>query len=303
MQDPASSAELVAELETARGGVDGLRRRSSRWQQLLNDGVTDLMADIDFDLRDRTRAVIREADEAIEAHDPGPLWDEFTDWMERRVAAAVAESFVWASQRSEWLADQVLDQFAKDGGAALPDLSIGDATEVLGSMVVLSDIDRGVMKLPQRILIGMRGSYSGVLMTGLITSLAGMAVINPISVGVGMVIGSKAYRDDKKQRRQRRESEAKSAVRRQLDEVVFQASKQLKDRLRYVQRTLRDMITDTVDEMAQTLADAVRVAQRSAKGAVAERDARIRALRQQLEQIEGLGKDVTRLAGDAVPAR
>ncbi|SDY18153.1 Dynamin family protein [Modestobacter sp. DSM 44400] len=303
LQDPASTAGLLAELETARAGVDDLRRRSSRWQQLLTDGVTDLMADIDYDLRDRTRAVTREADDAIESHDPGPLWDDFTGWMDRRVAAAVAESFVWASQRSEWLADQVVEQFAKDGGAALPDLSIGDATEMLGSLVELSDIDRGVMKLPQRLLIGMRGSYSGVLMTGLITSLAGMAVINPISVGVGLVIGSKAYRDDKQQRRQRRQNEAKSAVRRHLDEVVFQASKQLKDRLRYVQRTLRDMITDTVDEMSRTLADAVKVAQQSAKGAAAERDARMRALRQQLDQIERLRKDVSGLTGNTVPGR
>jgi hypothetical protein len=301
--DPASSAALVAELETARDGVDELRRRSSRWQQLLTDGVTDLMADIDYDLRDRTRAVIREADEAIEAHDPGPLWDDFTDWMNRRVAAAVAESFVWASQRSEWLAGEVVEQFAKDGGAALPDLAIGNADEMLDALVELADIDRGVMKVPQRLLIGMRGSYSGVLMTGLITSLAGMAVINPISVGVGLVIGSKAYRDDKQARRQRRQNDAKSAVRRHLDEVVFQASKQLKDRLRLVQRTLRDMITDTVDEMSQSLSDAVRAAQKSAKGAAAERDARIRSLRQQLEQIERLRKDVTGLTGRAVGGR
>lgn len=301
--DPASSAALVAELETARDGVDELRRRSSRWQQLLTDGVTDLMADIDYDLRDRTRAVIREADEAIEAHDPGPLWDDFTDWMNRRVAAAVAESFVWASQRSEWLAGEVVEQFAKDGGAALPDLSVGNADEMLDALVELADIDRGVMKVPQRLLIGMRGSYSGVLMTGLITSLAGMAVINPISVGVGLIIGSKAYRDDKQARRQRRQNDAKSAVRRHLDEVVFQASKQLKDRLRLVQRTLRDMITDTVDEMSQSLSDAVRAAQKSAKGAAAERDARIRSLRQQLEQIERLRKDVTGLTGRAVGGR
>jgi hypothetical protein len=301
--DPASSAALVTELEAARDGVDELRRRSSRWQQLLTDGVTDLMADIDYDLRDRTRSVIREADEAIEAHDPGPLWDDFTDWMNRRVAAAVAESFVWASQRSEWLAGEVVEQFAKDGGAALPDLSIGNADEMLGSLVELADIDRGVMKIPQRLLIGMRGSYSGVLMTGLITSLAGMAVINPISVGVGLIIGSKAYRDDKQTRRQRRQNDAKSAVRRHLDEVVFQASKQLKDRLRFVQRTLRDMITDTVDEMSQSLADALRVAQKSAKGAAAERDARIRSLRQQLEQIDRLRKDVAGLSGNSVRSR
>jgi hypothetical protein len=304
LQDPARNDELVARLEGARNRVEDLRRRSSRWQQVLADGVTDLMADIDHDLRDRARVITREADEAIDAHDPGPLWDDLTEWLDERIGGAVADSYVWASQRSEFLAAEVVDQFARDGGAALPDLPIGDGAEVLGSLVDLDDIDRGVMTVPQRVLIGMKGSYSGVLMTGLITSMVGFGLINPISLAAGVVIGTKAYRDDRATRRQRRQAEAKAAVRRHVDEVVFQVGKQLKDRLRGVQRTLRDLVSDTADEMSRTLADALRAAQQSVKVAAAERDARVRELRRQLALVERLAADVAALPGrEAAPAR
>jgi len=305
LEGPARGEQLMAGLEQAREAVEDLRRRSSRWQQVLNDGVTDLMADIDYDLRDRARVITREADAAIEAHDPGPLWDDFADWLDRRVAVAVGDSFVWATQRSEWLAGQVVEQFTRDGGGTLPELDVGDGGEALGALVELTDIDRGQLTLAQRVLIGMKGSYSGVLMTGLVTTLVGMALINPISLGAGAVIGSKAYRDDKVARRQRRQTEAKAAVRRHLDEVVFHVGKQLKDRLRYVQRTLRDLITDTVEERSRTLAEALRNAQQSAKTATADRAARTRELRSRLAEVDRLSAGTAGLAdaGEPVPAR
>jgi GTPase SAR1 family protein len=301
LQDPAGTERLMAELEDARTRADDLRRRSSRWQQMLSDGVADLMADIDYDLRDRSRAVIRDAEEAIDAGDPGPMWDDFTDWVDERVAEAVAESYVWATQRSEWLAARVVEQFAREGGTHLPELVIGDPEAVLGELVALSEIDRGDMAVRERLLIGVRGSYSGVLMTGLLTSLTGMALLNPVSLAAGALMGRKVYKDDVTNRRLRRQSEAKSAVRRHMDEVVFQVGKHLKDRLRLVQRTLRELITDTVDEMTRTLAEATKAAQRSATAAAAERDARIRTLRAQLEQVERLAREVPRPAGDPVP--
>jgi GTPase SAR1 family protein len=303
LEDPAGRESLLQELETARAAVDDLRRRSSRWQQLLNDGVTDLMADIDYDLRDRSRVVTREAEEAIDAQDPGPRWAELTEWLDQRIAGAVADSFVWAEQRSEYLAEQVFDQFARDGGAAVPELAIGDPVEVLGSVVDLPDVDDGRLKLRERFLIGIRGSYTGVLMTGLVTSLAGMALINPISLAAGVLLGRKAYNDDKAQRLQRRQAEAKSVVRRHLDEVVFQVGKQLKDRLRLVQRTLRDVLGEAVDTMSTSLADAVQAAQRSTKEATAEREARIRILRAQLVLIERLAADTRQLSAAPVTAQ
>jgi hypothetical protein len=191
---------------------------------VLADGVADLVADIDFDLRDRSRAVIREAEEAIDAQDPGPAWPELAEWLDRRIAAAVADSYVWAEQRSEWLAARVIEQFARDGGGAVPALSVGAAGDALAGLVDLPAVDDGAMTLRERTLIGLRGSYTGVLMTGLMTSLAGMAIINPVSVAAGVLLGRKAYRDDQQQRLQRRRSEAKAVVRRHLDEVVFQVA-------------------------------------------------------------------------------
>jgi hypothetical protein len=300
LENPAGQEMLVRNLEAARASVDDLRRRSSRWQQVLGDGVTDLMADIDYDLRDRSRVVAREAEEAIDAQDPGPAWPEFTEWLDQRIAGAVADSFVWAEQRSEYLAEQVLDQFARDGGATQPEISIGSAAEVLGGIIDLPEIDSGNLKLRERFLIGVRGSYTGVLMTGLVTSLAGMALLNPISLAAGMLLGRKAYNDDKAARLQRRQTEAKAVVRRHLDEVVFQVSKHLKDRLRLVQRSLRDVLNETIDTMSRSYGDAVQAAQRSTKQAAQERDARIRDLRQQLVQIERLALDVQQQS--AVPA-
>jgi hypothetical protein len=300
LEDPAGRQELLRGLEEAKAAADDLRRRSSRWQQVLADGVTDLMSDIDFDLRDRSRVVTREAEEAIDAQDPGPAWPELSEWLDRRIAAAVADSYVWAGQRSEWLAERVIEQFSRDGGAAVPALSVGGAGDALESLVDLPEIDDGAMTLRERTLIGLRGSYTGVLMTGLVTSLAGMAIINPISLAAGVLLGRKAYNDDKKQRVQRRQSEAKAVVRRHLDEVVFQVGKQLKDRLRAVQRTLRDLITDTAEEMSRSLADAVAAAQRSTKEATAERDARIRSLRLRSDQLDRLAAEVRQLSRAAV---
>ena len=296
--DPAGGRARAEALDAARAEAEDLKRRSSRWQQVLADGVTDLMSDIDYDLRDRARAVTREAEDAIDAQDPGANWDELTAWLDERVAQAVADSYVWAGQRSEWLATRVIEQFAEDGGTALPELFVADVDEALGALVDVADIDRGSLTLRERVLIGLKGSYTGVLMTGLATSLVGLAIINPVSLAAGAVIGTKAYRDDQAARRHRRQAEAKAAVRRHLDEVVFQVGKQLKDRLRMVQRTLRDLITDTAEEMSRSAADAVRAATRAAKVATAEREARIRELRQELTRIERLAQDI---AGEPAP--
>jgi hypothetical protein len=299
LEDPLGGEARVRELEAARAEVEDLRRQSARWQQVLADGVTDLLADIDYDLRDRSRVVIREAEDAIDAQDPGAGWDALTEWLDQRIAQAVADSYIWAAQRSEWLAERVLEQFARDGGAAVDNPFLGDAREALGSLVDVPDIDRGYQTIRERVLIGLKGSYTGVLMTGLVTSLAGLAIINPISLAVGAIIGTKAYRDDRAQRRARRQSEAKTIVRRHLEEVVFQVGKQLRDHLREVQRTLRDVLSDTVEEMSRTMKDAVRAAQRSVKVATAERDARIHELRRRRLEIERLARDVAATAGAA----
>jgi hypothetical protein len=295
LQDPENAAALIAELQLARENADELRKRSARWQQTLNDGVTDLMADIDYDLRDRARLILREAEEIVDAADPGQIWDQFGEWLQQRLAAAVQDNFVWAHERSQWLAALVSEHFSEDGGGELPDLQPGDAHAAFEPVLGLSDLDRGTTRLAGKVLIGMRGSYGGVLMFGLITGIMGMALINPISIGAGLILGTKAYRDDKEAKVKRRQNEAKAAVRRHIDDVIFQVGKESKDRLRQVQRLLRDHFTEIAEEVHRSLTDSVAAAQRAAKTGSAERERRITEIKGELSRLDTLRRQTAAL--------
>ena len=265
LEDPASGETIIAGLQTGRQNAGDLRRRSARWQQLLQDGVTDLTADIEYDLRDRLRRIGREAEEAIDASDPGPVWDEFDEWLSQRVRATVAANFVWAHERAQWLAAQVAAQFdATD--IALPELIEGDDDEALELVARLERVEVERVSRTQKVIVALRGSYGGVLMFGMVTAIAlGMSLINPISVGVGVILGGRAYREDKANRVRRRQAEAKVAVKRHLDEVVFQVSKDSKDRLRRLQRVLRDHFTTRADELVRSLDESIRSAREATR--------------------------------------
>lgn len=290
LRDPTHNQEFVAELEKARAKANALRKRSARWQNVLNDGITDLIADIEYDFRDRSRIITREAEAIIDASDPGDIWKQFSDWLMQRTADAVGDNFVWAHERSEWLAVQVSECFAESGANGLPQVLVSDTAGVLDPVADLGDVPRDRTTMGGKILIGMRGSYGGVLMFGLMTGAMGMALLNPFSLGAGVMLGVKSYRDDRQNRVARRQNEAKNIVRRQIDDVSLHVLKQAKDRLRQVQRTLRDHFGEIADELHRSLSDSIDAAQRAAKTSTADRDRRIIELKLQLTQIEGIRK-------------
>ncbi|WP_457967835.1 dynamin family protein [Arthrobacter sp. D1-29] len=287
LEDPEGTPQMIAGLEEAKAQADELRKRSARWQLTLNDGITDLIADMEYDLRDRLRRIQREAETAIDQGDPGPTWPEFSLWLEECVAAAVSDTFVWTSERAQWLAAQVAGHFSQDE-VALPVLHVADTGDALDPVDEMPTLDDGHIKPMQKVLIGMRGSYGGVLMFGLLTGIFGMALINPLSVGAGLLLGRKAYREDQEARLKRRQGEAKALVRRQVDDVVFQVGKQLKDRLRMVQRTTRDHFTEIADEHHRSLADSVAAAQKAATTFTLEKDLRIREIKAELTRVDAL---------------
>ena len=289
LQNPEKTPEIVAQLEATKGRADELRRISSRWQITLNDGVTDLIADMEHDLRDRMRSIQREAEDSIDEGDPGPVWDQFVEWFEHRVSAAVTDTFVWTQERATWLAEKVARHFTEDE-VALPVINVDDTRDVLDTVGDVATLDSGRLGAMQKFYIGLKGSYGGVLMVGIITGIIGMSLINPLSLAAGAVIGRKAYKDDTEARLLRRRNEAKMLIRRQVDEIIFQVGKQLRDRLRIVQRTTRDHFTAIADEHHRSLADSVLAAQKAATMYATERDKRVTALRRDLERVDALTK-------------
>lgn len=287
LEDPEGTPRMIAALEEAKSQADELRKRSARWQITLNDGIGDLIADMEYDLRDRLRRIQREAETAIDQGDPGPTWTQFSKWLEECAAAAISDTFVWTSERAQWLAAQVAEHFSEDE-VALPALRVSDAGDALDPVDDMPGLDDGRINPMQKVLIGMRGSYGGVLMFGLLTGIFGMALINPLSVGAGLLLGRKAYREDKEARLKRRQGEAKALVRRQLDDVTFQVGKQLKDRLRLVQRSTRDHFTEIADEHHRSLADSVTAAQKAASVYRLEKDMRIRQIKEELKKVDAV---------------
>ncbi|WP_258803273.1 dynamin family protein [Pseudarthrobacter sp. NS4] len=287
LENPQDTPRMIARLELAKSEADDLRKRSARWQITLNDGISDLIADMEYDLRDRLRRIQREAETAIDQGDPGPIWVEFSKWLEERAAAAISDTFVLTSERAQELAAQVAEHFAAED-VTLPEMRVSDSGDVLDPVDVMPDMDDGHLNPVQKVLIGMRGSYGGVLMFGLLTSIFGMALINPLSLSAGLLLGRKAYREDQEARLKRRQNEAKALIRRQLDDVTFQVGKQLKDRLRLVQRAIRDHFTEIADEHHRSLTDSVAAAQKAATIYALERDARISNIKAELRKVDAL---------------
>ncbi|MEO3941932.1 dynamin family protein [Paenarthrobacter nicotinovorans] len=294
LENPEGTPQMIAGLNAAKEDADALRKRSARWQITLNDGIGDLIADMEYDLKDRLRRIQREAESAIDQGDPGPAWEHFTQWLEQSTAAAVSDTFVWTSERAQWLASQVADHFSEEE-VALPALKVADTGGVLDPVAGIQDMDKGGLGPLQKVLIGMRGSYGGVLMFGLLTGIFGMALINPLSVGAGLLLGRKAYREDKAARLKQRQAEAKILVRKHVDDVVFQVGKQLKDRLRLVQRATRDHFTEIAEEHHRSLAESVAAAQKAAAIYAAERDMRIKEIRNHIKALDTLAQQAQQL--------
>ncbi len=293
-EDPGRAARLVAELEQARQRADDLRDRGARWAQVLNDGIADLNADVDYDLRDRTRAIVREAEKVLDGADPGKIWDQFTAQLEEQATAAVAANFLWATERARWLAAQVADLFEEDGAQSLPQLRAARA-----AMPEIAEMEQpGGEKfgVGQRAFVGLRGGYIGTLMAGMASTFMGLTLLNPFSAAAGLAMGGKMVRDESRRLLDRRRMEAKNTVRRYVDDVSFQVSKQSRDMLRYMQRDLRDHFMARSDELVRSAQESLIAAERALQAGEAERQQRIADLHAELERIAALEHEGQALA-------
>ena len=294
-ENPEKAAALVDELQRAKAKADELKQRSSRWQITLNDGVADLQSDIDYDLRDRLRSIGREAEELLDAADPADIWEQFSEWFHQQVATAASANFVWAAERANWLAGRVAEHFAQGADIPLPQLRY-DQQGIAGKVEHLVQPEAEKVNIKQALFVGSRGGYGGMLMIGLATSVAGLGLLNPISLGAGLLFGAKTVRDEKKRLLQKRRADTKQAVRKHIDELTFQVGKDSKDMLRRTQRALRDHFSALAEEVSRSLAASVMAAQNAVKTDTSERERRIRDLKAEISRVDGLATKAKALA-------
>lgn len=285
LNDPHLRQGLTADLERRKEEAQDALAASALWQQVLNDGVADLTADVDHDLRSRFRAITQHFENVIDGCDPTLRWAEIGTELQEAVAEAVGDNFVWAFQRAEALAKEVARTFEQAGlePVKTPEISARQMGATFSGFKSLAQMDAKPVSVSSKVVSGMRGSYGGVLMFGMLGSLAGLGMFNPLSVGAGLLLGRKAYKEDMENRMLRLRNEAKNNVRRFVDDITFVVTKESRDRLQAIHRQLRNHYREIANQTNRSLNESLQAMLTSARLEENERNQRVAELQRQLD--------------------
>ncbi len=299
--DPERRDRLTAELERRKEEAQEALQHTALWQQVLNDGISDLTSDVDHDLRNRFRVITQHTEKVIDGCDPSHHWAEIGTELENAVATAVGDNFVWAYQRAEALAAEVARTFVEAGLEAvkMPEISARDMGAGFTEFKSLANLEAKPIKAGDRAVSGLRGSFGGVLMFGMLTSFAGLGMLNPLSLGAGALLGRKAYKEEMDNRMSRIRNDAKMNVRRFVDDVQFVVSKESRDRLKGIQRQLRDHYRGIANQTTRSLNESLQATLAAAKMEENERNTRIRELERQLNILKQVTDHAVKLSTPA----
>jgi hypothetical protein len=301
LNDPEARDRLTTDLERRKEEAQDALQQSALWQQVLNDGIADLTADVDHDLRSRLRAISQHTEGVIDSCDPTLHWAEIGAELEQAVATAVGDNFVWAYQRAEVLAREVARTFVEAGldAVKIPELSAREMGASFGGFKSLARMEAKPIGKGTKVVSSMRGSYGGVLMFGMLTSLAGLGMFNPLSVGAGLLLGRKAYKEDIENRMLRVRNEAKNNVRRFVDDISFVVTKESRDRLKNIHRQLRDHYRGIANQTTRSVNESLQATIASARLEENERNTRIAELERQLNILTQVSAKAAELTSPA----
>jgi len=179
----------------------------------------------------------------------------------------------------------------------MPEIRAQDMGAGLTGLKSLAKLEAKPIKSGHKLMTGMRGGYGGVLMFGMMTSLAGLGMFNPLSVGAGVLMGRKAYKEDLENRMMRVRNEAKMNMRKFVDDVQFVVSKESRDRLKLIQRQLRDHYRGIAVQTTRSLNESLQATVAAARMEEQEQNSRIKELERQLNILRQVAEHGAKLAG------
>jgi hypothetical protein len=304
LSKPEGQAELQAQLEQAKQRAEALRAQASKWQMVLSDGVMDLQSEVDHDMRARMRSITQEAEGALDQSDPVKMWDEFAQWLETRIVYDVTENYVLFTRQALALTERVAAMFAEDAA------ELGDVANVAAPTHLLDNVIDP--ELPKAALQGgggamalslFRNTYSGMSMFG---ALGGQGMLhmftgslNPMTLGLGLVLGTRSVSDEHTRQLEARRNHAKAAVRKYTDEASFVVGKDSRDAIRTLQRAIRDTYSARAEELVKSTTAAVQEANAALMGAQKDHQAKLAAVDQQLAAFQAWAAQAAKFAPPA----
>ncbi|MEV4641030.1 dynamin family protein [Actinoplanes sp. NPDC049548] len=257
------------------------------WQTVLGDGIQDLTADVDHDLRERLRRLLRDGEDLIDASDPKDTWTEFQAWAAREAASAAADNLMLLVSRSEQLAREVAERFDLEVDALGADLPAPDQ-----GLAKVADLDVTFHRSGMQQFLGAftaaRVTYGGFYLLGAVGALFNIALAAPIGVIAGLTLGRRLIKQERERQAMQRRQQAKAALRRYVDDVTFHVGRDSREAVRRTQRFLRDEFAARAAEMQRSAAATAAAVRETAALPDAARQARARqlaALRDELDRL------------------
>jgi hypothetical protein len=161
-----------------------------------------------------------------------------------------------------------------------------DANDAVRSVRGLTLRETEPWSLGNKVLTGLKGGYMGMLMFGMLGTFVGFAsLINPLGIGAGLLMSGKTIGDERRRVITRRQNEAKTAVRRYVDDMTFQLGKDSRDPLRAVQRDLRDHFTGQAEQMKRSLQESLQAAESAVQATKRDRERRLAEIKLEIDEL------------------
>ncbi|MEO5833996.1 MAG: dynamin family protein [Nakamurella sp.] len=289
--EPARAEELVEELTSARNRAAGLASPTASWQQVLTDGVQDLVADVQHDLQERLRAVLRDAEALIDRADPKDSWDDVEEWLRRQAVTAAIANYDALKEQATDLARYVAESFDLEAGQAISweSLAPPEGLQQL-SLASVETLRAPGGRLGSMLMATRTAVFVPMALFGVAGSLLGAVVMVPVTLILVGGIGQKLIRDERKRQIAHRQQQARAAARRFVDEVGFIMNKETQDALRRTQRQLRDDFQQRAAAIHRSSVSALDVAARAARMTGADRRDRVAELSAQTTALSAISR-------------
>ena len=271
LRERVEAEQVVAETPQAAPEVARRYREKSKrsawlgggsWQLVLGDGINDLSSDVDHDLRERLRLMIRRGEDLLDESDPMETWRDFQTWAAREASAAAVDNLMLLATRTEQLAHDVAERFGLEYDSLDVDLP---APEVALRKVNELEVDFQKSGMQQFLgaFTAARVAYGGIYMLGAAGAglAGGFLLVAPIGLLAGLTLGRRMIKNERERQVQQRRAQAKHEFRRYVDDVQFHCGRDCREAVRRTQRFLRDEFQARAQAIERSAAAAAQAVQ------------------------------------------
>ena len=295
--DPGRQARVAEDARRTLSEISQMRLDSAPWHRLLTDRRDDLQVSTADRLDTELRELSASAGEAIAAHDPAVVWDEFQNWLRDAATTLVTDTYVQLTEEALSIEQQLISQLAAVQGVGA--LS-GQANELfLRSLRLDMPSARAEGSASDTAIAGSWSAAEPLI--GLGGFLPGFG---PVSLAVaavaGLAFGRRALRVRRESALDARRAQASAFVEEYLHDVQRLAAKPIERYINQVYRTLRDGVLRRAEELERSATEALAKSAGVENESTADRAARRAQLTAEIQQldeimrhVEGLSRKVT----------